>query len=88
MTLPTNHRFSTSDTALATYLICEGYVLEDIDYSQPRYEFRFKNDGPKIQEHVRLYLTSKALVDPATFTRVNRKLTRLLKNQLQWWDEV
>lgn len=82
-----NHQYSTSDTALATYLICEGFQLEEIDYAQPRYVFKFADNNTTLQEHAQLYITGKALVDPATFTRVNRKLTRLIKNQLQWWSE-
>ena len=87
MTSQNNHKYSTSDTALATYLICQGFEIESIDYSQPRYEFIFANDSPVLQDHARLYTIGKALVDPAIFTRVNRKITRLLKNQLQWENE-
>lgn len=83
----TNGEYRTSDTALASYLITEGFKLLEIDYSKPRYEFVFQNDSVQLHEHSRLYITSKALVDPATFTRINRKLLRLVKNQLQWWGE-
>lgn len=82
-----NHQYTTTDTALATYLIVEGFTLDKIDYSQPRFEFTFKNATTDIQEHALKYITGKALVDPATYTRVNRKLLRLLKNQQQWEDE-
>ena len=84
MISPTSRQYSTSDTPLAAYLICQGFTLEEIDYSQFRYEFKFTNDSAQLQEHARLYITGKALVDPSTFTRVNRKITHLLKNQLQW----
>ena len=87
MNLPNNHQYTTSDTSLATYLICKGFVLDEIDYTNPRYEFKFSNGNTKIQEYAQKYITGKALVDPATFTRINRKITRLLKNQMQWWGE-
>ena len=82
----TNHQYSTTDTALASYMVIKGFVITLIDYSLPRFEFRFVGDTEKLQEHAQKYLTGKALVDPATFTRVNRKLMRLVKNQLQWGD--
>jgi len=82
-----NTHYTTSDTAQATYLIVEGYILSAIDYSQPRYIFSFQNNADTIQEFATKYITGKALVDPAAYTRVNRKLLRLLKNQMQWGDE-
>ena len=78
--------FRTTDTALATYLICSGYTLEEIDYSGPRYEYIFSNTNgilAKAQE----YSAGRALVDPAAYQRVNRKIARLIKNRRQWWEE-
>ncbi len=76
----------TSDTALAAYLISTDYMLSLIDYSQPRYLFVFPdNDG--IDQAVNAFITSKALVDPATYNRIIRKLTRTLHRQLQWGKE-
>ena len=82
-----NHQYTTTDTALATYLIVEGFILDKIDFSQPRFEFTFKNASADIQEHATKYITGKALVDPAAFTRVNRKLQRCIRKQLQWGVE-
>ena len=82
-----NHQYSTTDTALATYLIVEGFTLNAIDYSKPRYEFIFSNNADEIQEHATKYISGNALVDPATYNRVNKKLLRIVKNQLQWWGE-
>ena len=79
-----NEHYQTSDTSLATYLITEGFTLVDIDYSQPRYVFLFEDNYDKLVEHEHKYITSKAKVDPATYSRVNRKLMRAIKNQLQW----
>ncbi len=80
-----NHTFPTTDTALATYLLCEGFTLNLIDYSEhPRYQFIFDDPDSKIPEFARLYLTGQARVDPSTFHRINRKLVSAIKNQYQW----
>lgn len=82
-----NHQYTTTDTALATYLIVEGFTLDKIDYSQPRFEFTFKNDTDNIQEHATKYISGNALVDPAAYNRVNKNLLRIVKKQLQWGGE-
>jgi len=82
-----DHQYSTTDTALATYLIVKGFTLDKIDYSQPRYEFIFGNNADKIQEHATKYISGNALGDPAAYNRVNKKLLRIVKNQLQWGGE-
>jgi len=76
--------YQTSDTSLATYLITEGFFPIEIDYSQPRFVFIFEDKKSKLQQYEHNYIAGKARVDPATYTRVNRKLIRTLKNQLQW----
>lgn len=78
------HQYKTSDTALATYLIVEGFIPLEIDYSKPRYEFIFANGDDKLSELATKYLTGQARVDPATYTRINRALMRLIKNEQQW----
>ena len=78
--------YKTSDTALAAYLIASKYELQNIDYSQPRFQFVFQEDGG-IKPATDLYITSQALVDPATYNRIYRRLTRTLHKQLQWGDE-
>jgi len=82
-----NHQYSTTDTAQASYLIVKGFTIASIDYSAPRFVFYFIGPPERLQEHAQHYIAGTALVDPATFTRVNRKLTRILKNRLQWGDE-
>jgi len=77
--------YNTSDTALATYLIIEGFKLLDIDYSNPRYVYYFKNEGG-ILDHAQKYLTGNALVDPAVYQRINRRLARVIKTKGQWME--
>ena len=81
-----NNNYKTTDTALASYLITQGFLLLAIDYSQPRYDFIFK-PATKIADYATKYVVGTALVDPATFNRVNRKLLRIVRNQIQWGDE-
>lgn len=80
-----NGAYQTSDTSLACYLITLGFILDDIDYSQPRFVFTFKEANNTLQEYELKYVAGKAKVDPATYSRVNRKLMRAIKKQLQWW---
>ncbi len=76
--------YKTTDTALATYLITEGFIPTEIDYSKPRYEFVFPNGNSQLQDLASKYITGQARVDPATFARINRALMRLIKNEQQW----
>jgi hypothetical protein len=78
--------YPTSDTPLACYLITSGFNLEAIDYSGPRYQFIFKR-SPEIQGHANLYISGKALTDPADFARVNKKLLRIISRRIQWDED-
>jgi len=75
---------TTTDTALASYLITEGYQIVNIDYSQLRYEYTF--DRP-ISEHSSKYISGNALTDPSDFSRVNKKLIRVISKRVQWEDD-
>ncbi len=79
--------YKTTDTALASYLIIQGFLPSLIDYSGPRYTFVFTNSAESIHDHASRYVTGLARVDPATYHRVNRKLNRILHNHLQWEDD-
>lgn len=81
-----NNLYRTSDTALASYLIVAGFVLSTIDYTQPRFEFSFIL-SPEIHEHASKYLIGAALTNPAVFNKVNKKLLRILRNQIQWEED-
>ena len=78
--------YSTSDTALATFLIVSGYHLETIDYSKPRFEFTFI-DSPGVRNRASEYITGQALTEPISFNRINKKLLRILRNQRQWEED-
>ncbi|KKM70539.1 hypothetical protein LCGC14_1439780 [marine sediment metagenome] len=78
--------FRTSDTALAAFLVTQGFPLSAIDYSSPRYEFVFDGniDEDLIKEASQNYQTSKALVDPATYNRILKTLLRTVRDRGQW----
>ena len=82
----TDNLFRTSDTALASYLITEGFNLQSINYSQPRYEFVFLKSF-EIQEYASKYLIGNALTDPVVFNKINKKLLRILRHQIQWEED-
>jgi len=80
--------YKTSDTSLAAYLFTDGFQIIDIDYSNPRAEFVFKNNSPSLAEAVRLYSIGKTQVDAATYARLHRKLTKLVVSQTPWTEGV
>ena len=84
MTTHSNNLYQTSDTSLACYLIAEGFIPAEIDYSEPRYVFIFEGDPEKLKMYEHKYIVGKATVDPSIYSRINRKLMRTIKNQMQW----
>jgi len=78
--------YSTSDTALATFLITSGHHVIEIDYSKPRFEFSF-TDSDKLRELATNYITGQALTEPIAFDRINKKLLRIIRNQRQWEED-
>ena len=76
------HGYPVSDTSLAAYLYTEGFVIVDIDYTDPeRAEFIFKVNGSssldEYERHRRLYELGKATVNPSVYSRSYKKLTRI-----------
>ena len=80
--------FRTSDTPLAAYLITLGNIPTEIDYSSPpRYEFVFSNSSEGIEQQASLYTAGLGRVEPITFNRILRKLSRIIHNQGQWGED-
>jgi len=78
--------YTTSDTALATFLIVSSFSLHSIDYSQPRFEFVFV-DSPELRDMASQYITGQSLTEPISFNRINKKLLRIIRNQKQWEED-
>lgn len=71
----TNKDFPTKDTALAAYLISEGFELQDINRTNPKScIFYFKNDNPKLTEFIRSYQIGKAEGNISSFIMCYRQL--------------
>ncbi len=81
-----DNTYRTSDTSLGAFLITSQFILLYIDYSKVRFEFVFP-DSTEIQEAATKYISGNALTDPATFSRVNRKLLRVIRKQCQWEED-
>ena len=82
----TNNYYRTSDTPLASFLIISGFPLQGIDYSQPRFEFIFV-DTKDLRELASQYISGRALTEPISFDRINKKLLRIIRNQKQWGED-
>lgn len=82
----TDTYYRTSDTAEATFLITSGYILKDINYSQPRFEFSFI-DCSLIRDLASQYVIGKGLTEPNAFNRINKKLLRVINKRCQWEED-
>lgn len=78
--------YITSDTPLAAFLISKGYRIAEIDYAKPRFDFIFTITD-HIHQSAQEYNLGIASVNPKTYQSVFRKLTRIVKSQLQWWED-
>lgn len=81
-----NAHYKTSDTTLAAYLITENFPLLSIDYEKPRFEFLF-DDSEKLREVANKYVSGNAKTDPSAFSRVTKKLLRIIHKQIQWRED-
>ena len=78
--------YTTSDTTLAAYLISGGYYLVGIDYNKPRFEFTF-DDSNGLRQSVMEYISGHAVTEPVAYSRVTKKLLRLIRRQIQWEED-
>jgi hypothetical protein len=88
MIMNDNNTYKTSDTPLATYLYAEGFQIIDIDYTNPRAEFVFKNNDPLLINAVHLYTIGKGDIDAATYARLLKKLTRFVVGRIPWTEGI
>lgn len=88
MVTKSNEHYATTDTSLAAYLYCEGFKIVDIDYSSNRASIIFEEDNAQIREHERLYYTDKATITPATYARISKRLSTIIRRQLFWQEGI
>ena len=77
---PEKH-FKTSNTALAAYLISEGFGTPDIDYNGTKAFFTFSRDNSHMNECIRAYDTAKAEGNIVCFFNAYQSLIRRIKER-------
>jgi len=83
MVISTNDRsFRTSDTALAAYLVSEGYGTPDIEFTNgSRAFFTFQRDNPKIDTHINSWDTGRAKGNVVMFFQAYQTLLRRIRER-------
>lgn len=72
--------FTTHDTALAAYLISQGFELLDTDFSNPNsVVFCFEKDSKALEEAVKSYQVGTAEGNISAFHRAYRKLIKRVR---------
>lgn len=78
--------FRTSDSSQAVYLVCLGFRIAFIDYTQPRAEIAFLlADG--IKEKATDYKAGLGRVEPNAYGTIYKKLSRIIKQGIQFEDD-
>lgn len=71
--------FHTSNTALAAYLITEGFGNPDIEFSNEQAIWVFQKDSTALTDYVRNYHLTKAMTNAAVFFNNYRTLLTRIK---------
>lgn len=86
--MPENNQYTTPDTALASYLISEGYPAPDIELiPNNRFPDGYKavfsfDDDPKIQHYAHLWAVGEAQGNLCVFHSINRRLVKRVKTKI------
>jgi len=81
MTLDISDSFRTSDTALAAYLISEGYGVPDIEYNGSRASFIFSKENQQIEKSIGDWDTARAEANVVLFFNAYQNLLRRIKER-------
>jgi len=73
--------FKTSNTALAAYLIAEGFGTPDIDYNGAKAFFVFPRDNSHIEKCIREFETTQAEGNIVVFFNAYQSLIRRIKER-------
>lgn len=78
-----NHHFRTANTALAAYLIAEGFGNPDIEYENngTRAFFLFNMENPKIEKHIQDWDTARAKTNVVLFFNAYQNLLRRIRER-------
>ena len=75
MNISPNDIYPTNDTALAAWLVSQGFELLDLDFSKPSsVAFLFKNDTKALKEAVRIFQRLEAVGNVNAFYRAYRQM--------------
>jgi hypothetical protein len=82
MVTPSTDVFKTSDTALAAYLISEGFNSPDIEYNgNNRASFVFNKTNPEIDKCISDFDTARATGNIVLFFNAYQALLRRIKER-------
>ena len=73
--------FKTSNTALAAYLIAEGFGTPDIDYDGTKAFFVFPRDNSHIEQSIQDFETTRAEGNIRVFFNAYQSLIRRIKER-------
>jgi len=81
MSLNNQDNFKTSETALAAYLIAEGFGFPDIEYNGSRAYFIFSKENPQIEKVIGDWETARAETNAVLFFNAYQNLLRRIKER-------
>jgi hypothetical protein len=82
MVMSLNDSFRTSDTALAAYLVSEGYGTPEIEFNNgSRAFFVFSKDNPKIDTSINAWDTARARGNVVMFFQAYQTLLRRIRER-------
>lgn len=84
MSIASSEYFRTSDTALAAYLVSEGFGTPEIEFSNGngvRAFFIFPHNNPKIDEHINAWDSIQAKGNVVKFFQAYQTLLRRIKER-------
>ena len=79
--LDNQDKYKTSDTALAAYLITEGFGIPDIEYNGSRAFFIFSKENPQLEKYINDWDTARAITNAALFFYAYQNLLRRIKER-------
>ncbi len=82
MEMPQSNQFRTSDTALAAYLISEGFNTPEIEYTNgTRAHFIFSRDNQKLDKYIADFDTARAIGNVVLFFNAYQVLLRRIRER-------
>ena len=77
----TNNHIRTTNTALAAYLVSEGFGTPDIDFEGDRASFVFSKEDPTIEQAISNFDTARATSNTVLFFNAYKSLLRRIRER-------